>query len=139
MTQSHWVLTDQDVRDLLAVLEPSRAPGDGDIFYTEVLEGLRKLIPCDDVTFQLMDVAEQRLRGYCVNDDGLQRDESVGAVDEFTAMFWQEFWNDDGCAGGQRTGDFTTVVRNSDSWGEREYANTPLGSLFVAEGIRHYV
>jgi DNA-binding CsgD family transcriptional regulator len=139
MTPSQWVLTDQDVRDLLAVLERSNTAADGDIFYTEVLQGLRELIPCDDMTFQLMEVAEQRLRVHCVTDDGPQHEESVGAADEFTAMYWQEFWNDDGCAGGQLTGDFATVVRHSDSWTKREYANTPLGSLLAAEGIRHYV
>ncbi len=139
MTPSRWVLTDQDVRDLLAVLEPTSTAGEGDIFYTEVLQGLRELIPCEDLSFQLMEVAEQRLRVHCLTDDGLLREESVGAADEFTAVFWQEFWNDDGCAGGQRTGDFATVVRHSDSWTERGYADTPLGSLFAAEGIRHYV
>jgi len=139
MAPSQWVLTDQDVRDLLAVLERSNTAGDDDIFYPEVLQGLRQLIPCDDVTFQLMDVTEQRLRTQCVTDDGMQREESVGAEDEFTQMFWQEFWNEDGCAGAQRTGDFATVLRHSDSWTEREYASTPLGSLFAAEGIRHYV
>lgn len=138
MEPSQWVLTDADVRDLLSVLEPPSSADEGDIFYTEVLQGLRELIPCDDMTFQLMDVAEQRLRTHCVSDDGLRRDESVGAADEFTAMFWQEFWNDDGCAFGQRTGDFATVIRLSDSWTEREYAGTPLGSLFAAEGVRHY-
>lgn len=139
MPPSQWVLTDRDVRDLLAVLEPSNTAADGDIFYTEVLQGLRELIPCDDMSFQLMEVAEQRLRVHCVTDDGLQRLESAGAADEFTAMFWQEFWNDDGCAAGQRNGDFTTVLRHSDSWTETDYANTPLGSAFAAEGIRHYV
>jgi DNA-binding CsgD family transcriptional regulator len=136
---SRWVLTDRDVRDLLAVLEPSAAAEDRDIFYSEVLGGLRALIPCDDITFQLMDVGEQRLRTHCVTGDGLQRDETVGAEDEFTQMFWQEFWNDDGCAGGQRTGDFTTVLRHSDYWTEHKYASTPLGSVFAAEGITHYV
>jgi DNA-binding CsgD family transcriptional regulator len=139
MAPSQWVLTDQDVRDLLTVLEPSNTAADGDIFYTDVLQGLREMIPCDDMSFQLMEVAEQRLRVHGVTDDGPQRGESVGSTDELTAMFWQEFWNDDGCAGGQRTGDFATVVRLSDSWTEREYANTPLGSAFAAEGIRHYV
>jgi len=139
MAQSHWVLTDQDVRDLLAVLERPNAAADDDIFYSEVLQGLRELVPCDDITFQLMEVSEQRLRTQCVTADGIERQESVGAEDEFTQMFWQEFWEDDGCAGPQRTGDFATVLRHSDSWTEREYADTPLGSVFAAEGIRHYV
>jgi DNA-binding CsgD family transcriptional regulator len=136
---TRWVLTDQDVRELLAVLEPSNAPEDRDIFYSEVLFGLRGLIPCDDITFQLMDVGEQRVRTQSVIDDGVHSDEAVGAEDEFTQMFWQEFWNDDGCAAGQRTGDFTTVLRHSDYWTERDYASTPLGSMFAADGIRHYV
>lgn len=139
MAASHWVLTDEDVRDLLAVLERSNEAGDGDIFYTEVLQGLRVLIPCDDISFQLMDVTEQRLRTQCVSDAGMRSAESIGAEDDFTRMFWQEFWNEDGCAGAQRTGDFTTVLRHSDYWTERQYASTPIGSLFAAEGIRHYV
>jgi DNA-binding CsgD family transcriptional regulator len=136
---SRWVLTDQDVRDLLAVLEPTNSPQDRDIFYSEVLLGLRGLIPCDDITFQLMDVGEQRLRTQVVTADGVQREETVGAEDEFTRMFWQEFWNDDGCADGQRTGDFTTVLRHSDYWTELDYANTPLGSMVAADGTRHSV
>lgn len=136
---SRWVLTDRDVSNLLAVLEPPDSVENCDIFYTDVLLGLRGLIPCDDISFQLMDVGEQRLQTQCLTDDGLQCGESVGAVDEFTQMFWQEFWNEDGCAAGQRTGDFTTVLRHSDYWTERNYASTPMGSVFAAEGITHYV
>ena len=137
---SQWVLTDRDARDLLDVLERCDGVDDGDIFYPDVLAGLHRLIPCDDITFQLMDVREQRIRVLAVTEDGVQREESVGADDEFLQLFWQEFWNDDGCAGPLRTGDYATVLRQSDSWTERDYANTPLGSFFVNNlGIRHEV
>jgi DNA-binding CsgD family transcriptional regulator len=136
---SRWVLTDQDVRDLLAVLGTGNAADDGDIFYPDVLIGLRGLIPCDDITFQLMDVREQRIGMLEVTDAGIQRAEMVGAEDEYTHMFWREFWNDDGCAGPLRTGDYATVLRHSDYWTERDYANTPLGSLVVGQGIRYEV
>jgi DNA-binding CsgD family transcriptional regulator len=139
MMPSRWVLTDHDVHDLLAVLGRCDAAADDDIFYSPVLAGLRELIPCDDITFQLMDVGEQRLEVQCVGDDGPQHQELVGAEDEFTSMFWQEFWNDDGCAGALRTGDYATVVRLSDFWTERRYASTPLGSVFADRGVRHYV
>ena len=139
MVLNRWVLTDHDVRDLLDVLERSHAADDDGIFYSQVLHGLRGLIPCDDITFQLMNVDEQRLRMQCVTDDGVQHEESVGGQDELSQMFWQEFWNDDGCAGGQRTGDFATVLRHSDYWTQRGYANTALGSVFAAAGIRHEV
>ena len=137
--KSRWVLTEQDVRDLLTVVERCDAAGDGDIFYLDVLAGLRRLIPCEDVTFQLMDVPEQRIRLLGVSDDGVEREESFGTEDEFTRMFWREFWNDDGCAGPVRTGDYATVLRHSDLWTERDYTNTPLGSMFTAMGLRHQV
>jgi DNA-binding CsgD family transcriptional regulator len=136
---SHWVLTDQDVRNLLAVVERCQAADDRDIFYPGVLLGLRELIPCEDITFQLMDVREQRFQLLCVTDDGVEREESSGVEDEFSQVFWQEFWNDDGCAGPLRTGDYATVVRRSDLWTERAYASTPLGSLFAAMGVPHHV
>jgi len=137
---SRWVLTDQDVRNLLNVLEPGDAPDGGDIFYADVLLGLKQLIPCDQLTFQLMDVREQRIRLLGASDQGLQRAESIGAQDAFLQVFWQEFWNDDGCAGPLLTSDYATVRRRSDFWTERDYANTPLGSLFVNElGLRRHV
>lgn len=134
-----WVLTDADVRDLLAVFDRCSVADDGDIFYPDVLVGLRELIPCDDITFQLMNVGEQRTDILFVTDDGVQREHLVGGADEYMQMFWQEFWNDDGCAGPLRTGDYATVLRHSDFWTEREYASTPLGSVRADLGLRHEV
>ena len=71
-------MTDTDIRDLLGVFDRCQPAADDDIFYADVLRGLRELIPCDDITFQLMDVAEQRLRLLFVTDDGVHREESVG-------------------------------------------------------------
>ena len=80
----NWVMTDTDIRALLGVFDRCQPAADDDIFYADVLTGLRELIPCDDITFQLMDVAEQRLRLLFVTDDGVHREESVGMNDEFT-------------------------------------------------------
>ena len=71
----NWVMTDTDIRALLGVFDRCQPAADDDIFYADVLAGLRELIPCDDITFQLMDVAEQRLRLLAVTDDGVQREE----------------------------------------------------------------
>ncbi|MGH3477727.1 MAG: response regulator transcription factor [Nocardioidaceae bacterium] len=137
---SQWVLTDEDVTNLLTVLERCDAADDGDIFYADVLGGLRELIPCEDMTFQLMDVRQQWIRGLCVTDDGVEREERVGTDDEFSRLFWQQFWQDDGCAGPLLTGDYATLLRRSDFWTERDYANQPLGSYFVNNlGVRHQV
>jgi hypothetical protein len=128
-------MTDTDVRDLLDVFERCEPAADDDIFYADVLTGLRELIPCDDITFQLMDVAEQRLRLLFVTDDGVDREESVGMTDEFLQLFWQEFWEEDGCAGPLSTGDYSTLLHHAELTRTRAYASSPLGSAFGALGV----
>ena len=59
---TNWVMTETDIHALLGVFDRCQPAADDDIFYADVLRGLRELIPCADITFQLMDVAEQRLR-----------------------------------------------------------------------------
>jgi len=112
---------------------------DDDIFYADVLTGLRDLIPCDDITFQLMDVAEQRLRQLVVSDEGVQREDMVGGNDELVQLFWQEFWEPDGCAGPLATGDYSTLLHHAEISRTRAWANTPLGSLYGAMGIKDEV
>ena len=129
---SNWVMTDKDVRALLAVFDRCQPAADDDIFYADVLVGMRELIPCADISFQLMDVAEQRLQVLFVTDEGVQREESLGRTDEFLETFWREFWEEDGCAGPLSTGDYTTLLHHSEIWGQRAYANTPLGAQFAA-------
>ena len=136
---SSWVMTDSDVRDLLGVLERAEPAAPDDIFYVDVLVGLRELIPCDDISFQLMEVAEQRLDVLFVTDDGVHRQQAVGAEDEFLQMFWQEFWEEDGCAGPMATGDYTTLIHHAELWSRRAYADTPLGAQFTAMGLRDEV
>jgi DNA-binding CsgD family transcriptional regulator len=126
---SSWVLTDTDVHDLLGVVELAHPAAEDDIFYADVLEGLRQLIPCDDIWFQLMDVHQQRIRVLAVNDDGTFREEHVGRTDESLDLFWQEFWEEDGCAGPLVTGDYSTLIQQAERWGSRAFVNTPIGSL----------
>jgi DNA-binding CsgD family transcriptional regulator len=132
----NWVMTDTDVRALLEVFERCEPAADTDIFYADVLSGLRELIPCEDITFQVMDVADQRINLLAVTDDGVLREESVGAQDEFTQLFWREFWEDDGCAGPLMTGDYSTLLHHAEVSRTRAYANSPLGSAFGALGVK---
>lgn len=132
----NWVMTDTDVRALLGVFNPAQPAAAADIFYADVLAGLRELIPCTHISFQLMDVAEQRVKVLLVNDDGVQRDESVGMADEFLTLFWKQFWEEGGCAGPLTTGDYSTLLHHAETTRTRAYANTPLGSLLVAMGER---
>lgn len=131
-----WTITDADVRALLGVFEHCEPDADDDIFYADVLTRLRALIPCVDITFQLMDVAEQRVRLLFVTDEGVQREDCVGVIDEFTALFWQEFWEEDGCAGPLETGDYSTLLHHAELTRTRAYASSPLGSAFAALGMK---
>jgi len=135
----NWVMTDIDVRDLLAVFDRCEPAAADDIFYSDVLIGVRELIPCDVISFQLMDVAAQRLRLLVVSEDGVHREESAGITDEFDQLFWREFWEEDGCAGPLATGDYSTVIHHAERWSRRAWVDTPLGSAFVAMGTKDEV
>jgi DNA-binding CsgD family transcriptional regulator len=135
----NWVMTDTDVRALLAVFDPCQPAADDDIFYADVLTALRELIPCDDIAFQLMDVAEQRIRRLFVTDDGVHREVAVGMTDDLHQAFWQEFWEDDGCAGPLTSGDYSTLIHHAERWSTRAWASTPLGSAFIATGVKDQV
>jgi DNA-binding CsgD family transcriptional regulator len=131
-----WVMTDTDIRALLEVFERCQPAAEDDIFYADVLTGLRELIPCQDITFQLMDVAEQRLKVLFVGDEGVQRNEAVGMTDEFTTLFWQEFWEEDGCACTVTTGDYCTLLHHAEMSRTRAWANSPMGSMYASMGIK---
>lgn len=134
--KDNWVITGTDIRALLDVVDRCQpAAAEDDIFYADVLTGLRELIPCDDITFQLMEVAEQRVRTLCVSDAGVERDESVGMEDEWGTLFWQEFWGEHGCAGPVKTGDYSTIL-HAETMRSGAYANSPLGTLIDELGLK---
>ena len=56
-------------------------------------------------------------------------------VDEGMALFWQQFWEEDGCAGPTRTGDYSTLLHHAEISRTRAFANSPFGSLYAATGI----
>ena len=134
--KSRWVLTDEDVRDLLAVLQRCDAVEDGDIFYRDVLAGLRRLIPGSDIGFVVLDARDHRSIELWAEDDGVVQEVKAGDHDEWEQMFWQEFWNDDGCAGPLRTGDHTTVTTTT--YTDRAWMNSPAGSMLLDLGKRHH-
>jgi len=131
-------ITDKDLGDILGVVERAE-PADGvEQFYSSVLMALRELVPCDDITFQIMDVRRQVVAGVCVTDDGV----SYELMDPDPAgerEFWAAYWAEGGCSYPHETGDFTTILRRSDRFGELENARTRMGSLLARWGVRHEV
>lgn len=146
--KSRWVLTDEDVRNLLAVVERCEAPDEGDFFYAEVLEGLRDLIPCTEIGFELLDFGTpdvasafpelRRTRLIDVIEGvGVEREDVLGPEDddEIGQLWWQEFWADGGCAGPLLTGDYATILRCNLT--ERASIKTPFDAMVASEGYRH--
>ena len=143
--KSRWVMTDEDVRNLLAVVERCEAADDGDFFYADVLEGLRDLIPCTEIGFELLDFGSpgeasafpelERTRMLDVYEGiGVEREDVFGPNDdddEIGQLWWQEFWAEGGCAGPLLTGDYATILRCN--FTERASINTPFDAMLAAE------
>ena len=55
----------------------------------------------------------------------------MGAANEFLQLFWQQFWEEDGCAGPLLSGDYATPLQFSEGWSLRDYARTPMGSQYL--------
>ncbi len=130
MGQSH--ATSRDTVRLLEIIKDAQAVDD-ELFYSNVLQGITDLVPCDDITFQLMDVEQRTATGATVLADGraltLEGDPDdladPDASDEDMDRFWQAFFAPGGCSyGAIRSGppDFSMVLRHSDRMGAREYS-----------------
>jgi DNA-binding CsgD family transcriptional regulator len=129
-------VTDRDVRALLDLTERAVPAGSDEIFYSNVLIGLNELIPCWDITFQLMDLQQQRV--WCTTlEDGVVM--QAGPDDEQTdedRAFMAAFWADGGCAYPEPNPDYTTIRCESG----RELQNGDfVGRYFYDAGIRHEV
>jgi DNA-binding CsgD family transcriptional regulator len=131
-------ITDTDVNDLLGVLQRAEPVDSTEPFYSGALTALREIVPCDDMTFQIMDVQRRLLGGVCVTDEGVSYD--IEPQDPATLEeFWAAYWAEGGCSFPHETGDYTTIVRRSDMFGDLEYGRTRMGSLSAQWGVRHEV
>src|SRR5690348_13922799 len=131
-------LTDADLAKVLGVVERAEPADEREEFYSSVLVALREVVPCDDVTFQVADVRRRVATGVCVTDDGVET--SLVDPDAATAhVFWEAYWAEGGCSYPHETGDYVTILRRSDRFGDAEFASTRMGSLMARWGVRHEV
>jgi DNA-binding CsgD family transcriptional regulator len=126
---THLDLTTADLRRLCAVADKSHLDQPGDSLPVSVLEALRELVPCDKITYQVMDpvreiVCEVRDLAGCAGH----------GAEEF---FWRIFRSLPSCNYPQRTGDFTTVRRVTDFYSPREFRSSPVWELFRVQGVRY--
>ncbi len=128
-----------DIARLLEIVESAEAADDTEFFYSGVLRGLNELVPCDDLSFQLMNLPRRscRLLSLEAGEVGATDDEVDEDPDpEATARFWAAYWLPGGCALGDPP-DYACVRRTSDRFGDREFRSYPMGGLMADLGMRH--
>lgn len=139
---SNDTVTDNDVRRLLQIVDRVREQPEDRCFPAAVLTGLRELVPCSGIGFQLSEPHRQavvdgvQLEGETLHDCS----EPVSDEDaDRTALFWEGYWQVGGCSYPIDTGDYTSVLRRSDRISDRAFAATTTGTYMRLGGIRHEV
>ncbi len=130
-----------DVSRLLEIVESAEAADDTEIFYSGVLRALNDLVPCDHLSFQLMDIPRRSTQILCLDDGEIAAFDDDVEPDpnpEDRERFWAAYWLEGGCWGGDSP-DHTRVTRLSDLYGDHEYRTYPMGALMADWGIRHEV
>lgn len=134
-------VTETDLVRLLGLADSSMPAHADEEFPGSVLAGLREIIPCTDITFQLTDGRQNAARGCHADDSGTHDLGEDGCDDdaELSALLWSSFWTDGGCSYPQDSGDCTTVFRQSDLMSDLAYAKTGVGACMQRWGVRHEV
>lgn len=116
-------LTDCDLRSLVAVIEDGRHDDPGPAIPWATLEGLARLIGCDELIFNDLEPAAYRDIVLQAVSDG----EPDAVLDEVSGPdnpFWHYYWDTGGCGYHDRTGE-TRPVRTSDLFTAHELRTTP--------------
>src|SRR5437016_3592865 len=115
----------RDLQLLADMIDPSRMRENGDPLPRSVLRDLLELVPCDRAGFVSYDahthitVEEQQVEATEVP----VRDLPASQVEELLACFWANFWSWP-ASHSERTGDWTTIIRDSDFSMTRRAAET---------------
>lgn len=117
------------------LVEQARTVGGDGGLAVSMLEALVELVPCDQVSYVVMDPArEEAFDGFDVYIDEFSLEPDP---DRLEALFWRTFWGSPACSYPQRHGDFTSVRRASDFHSTRDLAASPLGEYMRLCGMRH--
>jgi DNA-binding CsgD family transcriptional regulator len=119
-----------DLRRLRDVTDPAHVADEGGTLSESVLEALNALVPCDQVTYEVLE-PHQHL--WIENRDLVEADFECVLDDEF---FWQAFWSSPVCSYPQLTGDRVTITRSSDFISDLEFKSSMIGEVFRLQDSR---
>ena len=121
-----------DLRRMCAAVDKSHLAEPAESMPLSVLAALRELVPCDDITYQVMDPVREVVREVRSLVPGTESD-----TDETEDLFWRVFRSSPACNYPQRTGDFVSVRRATDFYSPREFRSSIVSELFRVQGVRY--
>lgn len=110
-------LSESDLRRLLDVVSPESIASDGPEIPEEVMRGIAELIPCDSVSFFVLDI--HRSETTCDQELLL-----TGApdADDTDHLFWEAFWESQSCSSPALLSGECPVSMWQDFYSERDFA-----------------
>lgn len=118
-----------DLRRLAAVTDRSQIGSDDRSVPHSVLGALHDLVPCDQITYQVMDPSRREWID-CLDLFSIDID------DPSDDYYWPAFWSSEVCSYPQRTGDRRTVTLSSDFVTSADFSRTEIGELFRSQEMR---
>jgi DNA-binding CsgD family transcriptional regulator len=120
-------ISEKDLRRLLDVVTPSDVTASGSEILDKVMRGVAEVIPCDSVSFFVLDVHRQQ--STCRQEVLLA---DVPNDDDMTdAVFWDAFWESESCSSPTLLNGAHPVSMWQDFYSERDFAR-----LKMAEYMR---
>ena len=131
-------MSSRDLRRLIDLGDPARLADEGDVFPESVLRELADVVACDNVTYSVNDAYRRRNLGIVsvICYDGMSSASDDAAMNAF---YWRHFWSFPQCSYPDRTGDWTSVDRESDFGSAREFARGRLAEYLSMIGVRHVI
>ena len=131
-------MSTRDLRRLIELGDLARLHDDGGVFPESILRELADLVPCDNVTYSVNDAYRRRNLGgaslICYDAVSSASDDA-----EMDAFYWRHFWSFPQCSYPDRTGDWSSIVRESDFGSAREFARGRLAEYLSMIGVRHVI
>jgi hypothetical protein len=133
---TRMTITERDAHTLLDLSDPHYRVESLEGVWKSLMAAVMSLVRCDLVTFQIEDVANQRMLAVrALTDQYEVFDDPDNADDEF---YWSVFWSSQ-CSHPQRSGDYLTVNKPTDFESSRQLWNSATGDIMRQNGMRHEV
>ena len=131
-------ISTRDLRRLIDLGDPSRLDDDSGLFPESILRELADLVACDNVSYAVTDAYRRCGLGGAslVCYDGVC---SASDDAQMNAFYWRHFWSFPQCCYPDRSGDWASVVRESDFGSAREFARGRLAEYLSMIGVRHVI